>query len=92
MYQGKGMKANRKYLPVCKSSPLCDIYLWWPAWWELTGHKCPERALPAIVIHPLKSQTAQRSAVCITWVKKFGYGYTEVPTLNPAAFYCIRSQ
>ena len=89
--QRKGMKTSRNHVPVCIGSALRDLYLWWPAWRELRGHECAERALPAVVFHPLKSHPAQRSAVCGAQVKRFAYKYTEVPTLNLTAFYCIRS-
>lgn len=76
--QGKGMKTSRNHVPVCKG--FRDLYLWWPAWGELWRHKCVERPLPAVVIHPLKSPFAQSSAACGAQMKKFCYKYTEVPT------------
>lgn len=72
MHGGKEMKTSRSHVPIRKGSVLHDLYLWWPAWWELRGHECAERALPVLVIHPLKSQPAQSSAVCGAEVKMFG--------------------
>lgn len=86
---GTGTKTSRNYMPICKVSALCALYSWQAAWWELRGHECAERALPAIGIHLLKGQSAKSSAVYGTQVRKFGYKYTKVPTLNPIAFHCI---
>lgn len=63
---GTGTKTSRNHMPICKVSALCDFCLWWAARWELRGHECAERALPATVIHPLKGQSA-RSSACSVW-------------------------